>query len=226
MKHELKHPLCEVNIERSKTYGGSQMFADSKNLREVGCGVVAAQELFIYLCRYHGGQGSDSVRALAEKETVSPQDYVECSDDLRRKYFPLIPKLGVNGISLVLGINAYFALHKMPFRADWEITEGGLIGGIEKLLEDDMPVIMAIGPNFPKLWKKNDFQIYIKNAAGEYVPDAKVRGHYVLAAAIDGGWIRISSWGSKYYINIGEYKDYVSAYSSYLVSNYVRIRRR
>lgn len=225
MKFELKHPLCQVSLERSTSYGGSQMFAENKNLREVGCGIVAAQELFLYLCRYHGGQGSASVKVLAEKPVISPKDYEECSRDLN-KYFPLIPKFGVNGISLVLGINAYFVLHSMPYKADWEITESGLIGGMEKLIAEDMPVIMGIGPNFPKFWKKNNLQLYEKNSAGEYIPRAMVRGHYVLAAAIDGEWIRISSWGRKYYINIGEYKSYVSAYSSYLISNYVRIRAR
>ena len=53
MLFQLKSPYLSVSNGTVISYGGNQMCSANKTERSVGCGVVAALDLFLYLCRYH-----------------------------------------------------------------------------------------------------------------------------------------------------------------------------
>ena len=55
---------------------------------------------------------------------------------------------------------------------------------------------------------------------------SKIRGHYVTVLAINDEWMKISSWGQIYEINLKEYMDYVKKHSNHLFSNIVLIERK
>ena len=65
----------------------------------------------------------------------------------------------------------------------------------------------------------------VDKADGSYVPSSSAIAHYVTATGCDGDWLRISSWGSEYYIKRSEYDDYVRRHSASLVSNILMLRK-
>ena len=123
----------------------------------------------------------------------------------------------------MLGLNGYFAFHKMPYRAAWMLSGKKMISRIEKMLSLDIPVIMAIGPNFPLFWKKEKLSFYTKDGNGKLCPAVKTKAHFVTVTGISESELQISSWGKKYYISIQEYEKYVREHSSPLVSNIIYV---
>ncbi len=210
---QLKRPYTSVENRGSLTYGGSQMLSARANLRKCACGPVAALDLLYYL---QPGQTDAPV----------PLDrYNRELEQLTRRYFPLIPSLGINGLLLVLGLNRLFRDRRLPYHASWAVSGAKLWERVEELLRHDIPAILAVGPNFPGVWMNRRLSFYVRTQDGRYVRSAATKGHYVTATGIDREWVQISSWGRRYFINRTEYEQYVRKYSSYLFSNLVYIRK-
>ena len=142
-----------------------------------------------------------------------------------RRYFPLLPPSGINGITLVAGLNILFIKRKLPYRAFWAVSGRKLWQRVEDMLNQDLPVILAVGPNFPAFWQNHKLDFYVKTRDGRYVKSAATKGHYVTATGIDDEWLQISSWGRKYYVNRSEYDSYVKKHSNFIFSNLVYLRK-
>ena len=207
-----------------RSFGGSQMLSESKTMREVGCGVIAALDLLLYLCRFHPGCGCAFFAAAAEDGCIDEKEYDELAQELSRKFFPVIPKLGINGLMLAGGLNLFFRRYSLPFRAAWGIGSSRLFDRIEEMLARDIPVILSVGPNFPLFWQKNELTFYALSPAGELRPACKIKSHYVTVIGIDEHYLRISSWGRQYSIDRDEYISYIRRHSGSIVSNIVKIR--
>ncbi len=194
------------------SYGGSQMWSEKKIIRECGCGPVAALDLLHY---------------LTDTDTRTPLSQERYNEELRhlcRRYLPLIPKSGLNGIALALGVNRLFRERGLPYRAIWAFSGSRLWDRIRGMLLQDLPVILSIGPNFPALWQKERLRFYSRRHDGSYVPSVSTKSHYVTVTGMDPDWLRISSWGREYYINRKEYEEFVKRHSSYLFSNLLYIK--
>lgn len=168
----------------------------------------------------------ESIHAYPEGMDDDPillEEYNNCVDALRRKYLPVIPYFGMNGFMLALGLNRYFRKYHMNLKAVWCISSKKLWQRMKKMLQVDVPVIFAIGPDFPLIWRKHKLTLYKKRADGRFVSVCQTNAHFVTVTAMDKEWLRISSWGKEYYINRKEYDAYVRNYSSFLVSNMVFI---
>ncbi len=222
---QLKHPYISVGYQNSRSFGGSQMQSGSKTMREVGCGVIAALDLLLYLRRYHDGCEGVFFKEAAQDGVIDAEEYDLLSQKLSRAYFPLIPKLGVNGLMLAAGLNVFFLRYHFPFRAHWGIGSRGLFERIEELLGEDLPVILSIGPNFPLFWKKDTLPFYVPSHGDTPCSACEVRAHYVTVTGIDERYLHISSWGKAYLIDRNEYSDYIRHSSGSVVSNIVRLRR-
>lgn len=219
---ELKHEYPGVILEGgARSYGGNQMLSPDKVMRRCGCGIVAAADLLLYLHRYH--------KPLALygglPEELTQGEYEELLQSLRRKYFPLFYPVGMNGVALALGLNCIFRKNGLSLSARWDMSEAKLWTRMEEMLHRDMPVILSIGPNFPKLWKKGKETLY-RLDNGEQRAVTQTRAHYVTVTGMDEKWLRISSWGKEYYLSREEYERFRADFSSALVSNIVYIRRR
>ena len=219
---ELKHEYPGVILEGgTRSYGGNQMLSPDKVMRRCGCGIVAAADLLLYLHRYH--------KPLALygglPEELTQGEYEELLQSLRRKYFPLFYPVGMNGVALALGLNSIFRKNGLSLTARWDMSEAKLWTRMEEMLLRDMPVILSIGPNFPKLWKKGKETLY-RLDNGEQRAVTQTRAHYVTVTGMDAQWLRISSWGKEYYLSREEYERFRADFSSALVSNIVYIRRR
>ena len=143
-----------------------------------------------------------------------------------KKYLPLIPGHGINGLSIALGINACFIKNRMPYTAIWGVPYSKLWTAIEHMLDEDIPVIFSIGPNFPLFWQHHKLRFYYQRTDGAFVPGPQTHAHYVTITGMDEQWLQIASWGKKYYIKKSEYIDYVRHHSIRLVSNILYIRKK
>lgn len=211
MNAQLRKPYVSVLTPHGPSYGGSQMWSSDPLMKKCGCGIVAAKDVLMYLCS-------------SPEKTVG--EYCKDLDQLRHRYFPLLYPNGINGILLVSGMNKLFRHLRLPYHASWAIAGDKLISRIQSMLTEDCPVILAIGPNFPFLWNKNTLTLYHKTPDGHYSESTRVCGHYVVVTGIDEDWLRISSWGRRYFISIQEYGQYVRNNSIYLFSNIVKIQRK
>lgn len=208
---ELKQPYHQVITKDCVAYGGNQSWFPYGFLRKTGCGVISASDVLLHL------QG---------KESMTEEEYAAFAKYLWLHYLPVIPGFGMNGLTLMLGLNLYFIKHKMPYFAYWKVSAGRMVTRIDKMLRKDIPVILAVGPNFPKFWGKEKLNFYTKNMQDEMIPATKVNAHFVTITGREGVYLKVSSWGKMYYINIREYKAYVRRFSSPLVSNIVCIGKR
>ena len=222
---QIRHDYISVGYAGTPSYGGSQMRASSKAMREVGCGAVAALDLLIYLNRWHAKQPCGFFRQAAEDGVIDADEYNELLQRLSRRFFPIIPKFGINGLMLAGGINAFCIRYALPFRATWGLGSRHIFEQIESMLRQDIPVILAVGPNFPLFWQKNDLTFYARTRAGVLGPVCGIHAHYVTVTGIDEQRLHISSWGREYYIEREEYLSYIRKHSGSIVSNIVRIRQ-
>lgn len=223
-EYKLLHPLPAVFRTGRNSYGGSQQLSHSNTLKGAGCGLVAACDLFRYLNDYHCGCHCEIFDDLHPGEAIDIRNYNRLLDRLRG-YFPIIPKLGINGLMLSLGINAFFLRYGYPYIAIWGVSPRNLWPRIEEMLSKDIPVIIGVGPNFPLIWQKHKANLYA-DRAGEIKKVSSVRAHFMTVAAIDEKWLTLSSWGRKYYIAKDEYKEYVSKHSGSFASNIVYIKSK
>jgi hypothetical protein len=209
----LQKPYIQVQRGPYFSYGGSQMWARRKAIRVCGCGPVAALDTLLYL------QG--------KQDAPLPLDrYNDRLELLCRKYFPLIEPIGINGLFLAAGMNMLLRENKLPYRASWAFSGRRFFDRMEEMLRQDLPVIFSIGPNFPLLWGRHRLDFYRKSPDGAYIRANSTRAHYVTATGMDEQWIRISSWGSEYYINRSEYREYIKKHSSNMVSNMLLLKKR
>ncbi len=217
----LTRDLFTVEDGRNLFYGGSQnMYATPKE-RSNGCGIAGAADIIMYF---------DAVSSTGK--TFTKDEFLSLSNALR-KHIPIIPGRGVNAFLLARGLNKYFKKNGLHYRSRWKWTWIKKWETVERMLNDDIPVILAIGNNFPWVWGKKQLNLYSKDeketdpVTGEpvYKKAFEVCGHFVVITAIEGNCLSVSSWGKKYYINIDEYNRYVRKHSIHLYCNILEIKK-
>ncbi len=213
-KTVLKHPLFGFKEDTDNSYGGDQWWFSSKRLQGYGCGVIACANI-ITQCIFTG----------PGLRHISREDYIKEAGKLTRFYIPVIPRFGVNGVFMSFGINLYFLFHRLPYRAFWGVSVKKRDIRIEEMLKANIPVCLAIGPNFPNLFGRHQIDLYRKEGDG-YVPDCRIKAHYVSVTAMDEEWYEISSWGRRLYINRQEYSDYLRKHSCRLFTNILVVKEK
>lgn len=221
---QIRHDYISVDSGPTPSYGGSQMSSASKTMREVGCGVIAALDLLLYLSRFHPGCACSFFDESLADGCIDGREYDLLAQRLSKRFFPMIPKFGINGLMLAGGLDLFFIRYKLPFRAVWRIGERNLYHEIERMLAEDIPVILAVGPNFPLVWKNHKLSFYAARPDGTLAPACGVKAHYVTVTGIDEERLYISSWGRPYCIERREYSDYIRRHSGSIVSNIVNLK--
>jgi len=223
---ELRHPYIEVQTARGVSCGGGQQFSESAMVRRCGCGIIAALDTLLYLSRWHMVGPVPYFRRFPAEGPVPFHVYTDCVKALSRRYFPMIPYRGINGLLLALGMQAFFHDQHMPFSARWCMISSRLWERIEEMLRQDLPVIMSVGPNLPLIWENHRVRFYVRTPEGRYLPAAAANAHYFTVIGMDETWLRISSWGNLYYLNRREFEDYVNHHSAGFVNNVVYIDKK
>ena len=218
--HYLKNQYPAVERAGVLSYGGNQTWSENPVIRKCGCGVIGSLDLLLYLGRYHC-----AAPWLPTEGPVAQKEYDRLCAALSRKYFPLLPPFGTNGVALACGLNGIFRKTHMPFHASWRISEKRLFGTVEAMLDKDIPAVISIGANFPLVWQGEGVTLYTKDRTGAMRKAASARAHYVTVTGSDDEWLRISSWGREYYMNKAEYKRYIEKNSSSIISNVLYVER-
>lgn len=223
---ELKHEYPSLSGGARPTYGGSQMLSPRKILQKCGCGPVAVADLLIYLSRSRAGCDTALTNAIPLFGPAERSVYFGMLDRLCRRYTPVLYPIGTNGVFLAAGMNAYFRRNKIRLRASWCCGLKKLRERLGSMLENDLPVILAIGPNFPFMSSnRHKVALYVK-AGGRMIRKTEVNAHYVTVTGMEGEWLRVSSWGSEFYINIDEYELYARKHSNPLFTNVMLVRQK
>lgn len=222
----LKHPYIAVEKDGIISYGGSQTWSDGKVMRRCGCGVIGSMDILIYLSKYHSDCRSGDFPDELLWDVIREEVYDKYSHRLSRRYMPLMPPVGMNGITLVLGLNLFFRRYKMPVYARWGVRRSELWNNIENMLSEDIPVILSIGPNFPRVWQKNKAALYEKHYDDHPHKAASTHSHFLTVTGIDDEWLQVSSWGRRFYISRREYEEYVSQHSNGILSSIVYIGKK
>ena len=221
MEHLLSHPFWPVQTNAGTAFGLSQSWSAYPALRGWGCGPAAALMVLGYLHLYHPDSRSSPMKHL----TAAPdrKECVDLLDSVGRRQFPILPKYGVNGITLAWQMNRYFRRNRIPYRASWCSSREKALSCMAKMLDDDIPVIFSVGPDFPLLWQKHPLDLY--GAPGDTRPCSTARAHYMVAVGMKNGWLELSSWGRKYYLPLAAWREHHKYHSGHLVDGIIALRR-
>lgn len=220
--HRLLHDYPAVERAGTRSYGGSQLWLSREDLRKCGCGAVAMTDLALYLTRHHGVTG----HAEANRDPIALEDYDRLCSSLQQQYLTMIPPFGITGLTLAAGLNRWFRHRDVPLRASWGVRTCRLWQAVAQMLDQDLPVILAVGANFPFFWKKDRLIFYRRNAEGRYFPASGAKAHYVTVTAMDADWLKVSSWGKAYFIRKEEYLQYGRTRSLPLTNNLLWLEKQ
>lgn len=222
----LRYPYFSIKLQNEQSFGGSQTWSSSRMMRKYGCGVVGLADVLLYLGLHQTSCETDLLYGmLREDGFLSYPRYERYLIKMRRRYLSIIPGFGVPGFFLPVAMNHYFRHYRIDLRASWCLRPGKILPRIEEMLRQDMPVILAIGPNFPFVWGRQKVTLYRKDN-GEYLPASEIKAHFVVVTGMMDGYLQISSWGKEYYLSWAEYQRYMKKYSTCLTSNICRIREK
>ena len=214
----LTHDLFTIVDGNMKYYGGSQNLYDNQKEKSAGCGIAGAADVVMYMKARDTGV-----------YTFRKEEFLSISNTIR-KYIPIIPGRGVNSFILAFGLNRLFKKNRIRYHAHWKCSKRDKWKITENMLKNDIPVILAIGNNYPFFWRGKGVNLYVQdlsqNVEGELClrKERVVGGHFVVATAINGNVLTVSSWGRKYYINLEEYDRYASKISNQFYSNILGVR--
>lgn len=198
-------------LREDKTlYGGNQGCFPERKIKGYGCGLIAAADVSLYL-----GKSSNE---------VTWEEYQAYLAKIRPFFF-ILPRLGMNGIMLSLGLNIVFLLKKIPYICYWKLLPIGKRSyrDMKKMLDAGIPVILTAGPNFPNIFGKESVPLYRKMGENSYRKVNSFRQHFVVVTAMEGEYLKISSWGSPYYMKWEEYLHYSKRKSICFFTNYMKI---
>ena len=205
----LARPWVAVRLPGAVSFGGNQNWFPDGNFRRCGCGVVACADTLLY---------------LTGRSSLSREEYIAYVEGLR-KYYPLLPGRGIDGLRLAVGMNLCLRRENLPLRARWCASAQAFWQRLEEQLEADLPAVVAIGPNFPRFWGAERLPLYARTAVG-YVESERTKAHFLTVTGEENGWLEVSSWGRRLYIRRDAWESYMRRASAPLLTNLLYLHRR
>ncbi|SEQ11910.1 hypothetical protein SAMN02910369_01242 [Lachnospiraceae bacterium NE2001] len=235
-----------VNESKSKSKVDSRGLSarKAKTIQGFGCGLIGGSDILLHLFgmpeiieEKSGNINKKESSAKSEGTTFSREEYENYILQMEKKFFHILPKLGISGILLAFNLNLYFLLNRRrikkekgsTYRARWAVLPRNILPRIKEMLSNDIPVVIAIGPGF---FRKNKVIFYNKIEEPSRVvfkPVTKTKDHYVTVTGLEEYpeqvMLEISSWGKKYYVNYNEYLEYVKKNDNFYFSNILYIKK-
>lgn len=234
---ELKNPeYVRVNYRGEISYGGNQnWFSMDKRLsrdysiHKWGCGIIAIGDLFLYLAKSNRMYATDaSVLARYARPVLDWEDYMRYIYYIYQSFAPIMPGSGMNGFALASAVRHYCIKYRIPMTIAWKgfLNEENMLRVMRKMLQENLPVILSIGPNTPLVFRGKGIPFYTMSDRQELIPsnNSAVHKHFVVVTGILGRkhrqiLLRISSWGTEYYIDYQELRDYIAEEGDSLTSS-------
>ncbi|MBQ8982541.1 MAG: hypothetical protein IJ079_03040 [Lachnospiraceae bacterium] len=243
-----KSEYIPVQYQGTKSFGGNQCWYPTEHylsqdyaIHKWGCGAVAIADLFLYLARAdHARDTSATSLARASRLIYSYEDYTLYLKFMQRRFTPILPYAGMNGFMLAAAANHYAMKYQIPIKASWKafLNDDQMIRAIRRMISEDIPVIISIGPNTPLFFKKEGIHFYIKsnkedNTKLEHysIGARNVHAHYVTVTGIVGlknkkMLLKIASWGREFYIDYQEWREYIAQFGDRLTSSLLYVEWR
>ena len=191
---EKKHALKKIYV------AGSQMWFEKKKgkekkLRGFGCGVVALHDLITYKGYMEKPEGQNEFKERIRK--------------IERGGMYVFPNLGIAPYFYPLECNLYLMSHKIPVRLRWGWGIGreykNRAADIKKCIDSDIPVIFAVGPTIPFLFKKKRVSLYNMDRK---LSGMSTKAHYMTVLGVleteKEIWLEVASWGTQYSIRLSD----------------------
>ncbi len=133
--------LKKEYISVDGSYGGNQrwlrMDADKPNtLSNYGCGLISVNDILLHI--------SD------QPNITSKEKYIAAIRDMNRRYFHVLPFLGLSGIMMSFYLKIYLFMHgkhfKSSYKVKWGVLPHNILTKIKEMLDHDIPVTLSIGP--------------------------------------------------------------------------------
>lgn len=193
-------------------YGGNQSYFEGKTMQGYGCGLIAAADVTLYLSDY--------------PKEISWEQYLQYIRKVR-KLFPVLPHLGMNGWMISFGMNHLLRKLHLPYRCHWKLRPIGEHSKreMEEMLQEEIPVILAIGPNFPNVLGKQKVAFHRNGIQDHKKANTTAHKHFVVITAIEGEDLTLSSWGKTYHMRWEEYQQYARKHSAFFFTNYLQIKK-
>ncbi len=251
-QNKTKHMITMLSnpyVSVGGSFGGNQSWFETlenkkrgERIRDYGCGLIAVGDIILYITGYDiinetaaiKSEGKQTVVSGAELDSETYRDYIL---SIEKKFFHVLPKMGISGPVLSWGMNLYFWMHRKEikkitgskYHSRWFVRPKKLLERIKEMLSNDIPVLFSVGPGF---FHKDRLPLYNKTQeAGKLIfkPVQRTKDHYMIITGVLEGektMLEISSWGTKYYISFDEYKKYIKKCDNYLFSNILYIKKR
>ena len=204
-----------------KYYGGNQEWfsgfpAPYDTIAELGCGDIAGCNVLLYLAGQNPQYQNELTKAAEKGDKEGYMEFVKKITD-QYLYPPKRPIVsGLTGFEIAWGMNRYFKDYKIPLGSYWSM-EKEILPHIVQMLEQDIPVILSIGPlvlNKKTKWvrlKEQDMEGPSPLQKGKR--DQTTSDHYVTVTEIEGGGegavlLTLSSWGKKFAMDYDELMRY------------------
>lgn len=164
---KLNEPYIAIMKDGKLSYGGNQEWWKGGSMSGYGCGTIAATDMLLYLdlhkdyCKGKEFQEEEKGNGILDAEV-----YEKCVETMRKKYFPIIPGLGIPGWLLGIEVNRYFIKNRIPLKGAFGVRSRNIPNRIKAMLAHDIPVILAIGPNFPIPLREHKLAFYNKTEEG------------------------------------------------------------
>lgn len=223
---ELKHEYIRVEYGQGVSYGGNQRLSGDPVIRKCGCGIVSAVDTLLYMSLIYEWKDLPELQFCSGGNSISADAYNSFLIGMKKTYFPVLYPLGTGGLAVAAGMNMFFKRGLLPFRAAWHTVLRHPWEPMEIMLNSDIPVICAVGQNFPRFWEKNGLSLHISSDSRQTIPSALAKAHFVTVTGMDTDWIQLSSWGRKYYFKRKDYEHYAVKTSNPLLCGMLYIEHK
>ena len=233
--------LIPVAGLKHRYLAGNQEEFLSPRIAQYGCGLIGFADLILYLTeRDWGGQQAETP-VFPDPGRRAGAKYEAFIRRLDRSFSRVYSGIGLNGFSMAAAFNRRARKRGWPWRARWAVPERKLLETVKEMLDNDIPVILSVGPGFRGDSEAGGVALYRDGERTE----VRARDHYVTVIGLEEKpgaapgaslgefgkelYFRVVSWGKEYRISVGEYMEGTAGsipLIGKLFSNVLYIRRR
>lgn len=237
--YRLNHDYVSINKDGNYSYGGNQGWFKEENdlIENSGCGLIAAADTLLYMSNNKRYKTAATDIVTCEDGIITLQSYKNYIEYMEYVYFSLVNAPGgivdgIDGARMSQNIDAYGRQYALDINAKWCISKKKILVRAKEMIENDIPVIMSVGP----MGEGEGVRLYSAEVYNNRViidrEEGLLKNHYVIVTAINEDfvnnctWLELSSWGKKYYIEYKQYLDEVEQNGCFFFSNILYIRSK
>ncbi len=226
-----------VETPKGRSFGGSQNWfplngrSRDRRLNLRGCGLVAACDLMLYLCREAGfPEDALPVKKPVTRGPLTEEAYLDFLRKIGARFF-IMPGLGSVSWQMPPFVNAFMrrAGSRERLRYLWRFTAKSRLPLIRASLLRKRPLVLFLGPSLRLLRKHRRGVTFYRLRDEKMIPAVTAMNrHFVVVTGIRNPvradeplYLEISSWGEKFYLDYEELSRFIVRHSTPLFSGFL-----